>query len=116
MEKNYLKISKRSDFKSSKNRALFKFFEILPGFLSWGTLGTVFILSWLAPIIIAIFILAFDLYWFLRISYLSIHQIASYRKMKKHLQINWIEKLNQLSVSDYSLPATNWKDIYHLIT
>jgi len=108
MLKPYLEIGKATDIKSSKDRALFRFFEILPGFLSWGTLGSALILSWLWPAGIAIFIIAFDFYWLLRIFYLSLHQIASYRKMKKHLKINWLEKLSQLSTA-------NWQDIYHLI-
>jgi len=110
MEKDYLKISKSSDLKSSRNRALFRTFEILPGFLSWGTLIIAFILSWLAPAAVAIFIIIFDTFWLLRISYLSLHQSASYRQMKKNLKTDWLEKLNQLSIK-----GRKWEDIYHLI-
>ena len=104
----YLQISKASDLKSSKDRAVFRFFEILPGGLAWTTLGAAFILSWLAPVVIAIFIIVFDFFWLLKISYLSLHQLASYKKMKKHLKTDWIEKLKQL-------PGNRWQGIYHLI-
>ncbi len=106
MSKDYLEINKSSDLKSSKERALFKFFEILPGTLSWATLASAFILSWLAPILVAIFIIIFDIYWLLRVSYLSFHQLASFRQMKKNLKTNWLEKLSNLP---------NWRNIYHLV-
>ncbi|MDI6591451.1 MAG: glycosyltransferase family 2 protein [Patescibacteria group bacterium] len=106
MLKNYLNLSRAQDLQNPKERFLYRCFEIFPGFLSWITLGGAFILSWLAPAIVAIFILIFDIYWLLRISYLSFHQIASYLKMKKHLRTNWLFKLEKIG---------NWKDIYHLI-
>jgi len=106
MQKSYLEISKFSDLESSKDRALFRFFEIFPGALSWGTLALAFILSWIYPIVVAVFIIAFDLYWLLKISYLSFHQIASYQQMKRNLKIDWIYKLKKLR---------RWKEIYHLI-
>jgi len=106
MNKSYLNFSRAQDLKNSKEKILYRFFEIFPGALSWGTLGGAFILSWLAPVVVAIFIIAFDLYWLLRISYLSFHQIASYKQMKKNLKINWLVKLKKLK---------RWPEIYHLI-
>ncbi len=115
MEVNYLTLSRASDLKDSKERILYKSLEILPGFLSWLTLFLAFILSWLAPIVVAILIIIFDFFWLFRVLYLSFHQLSSYRQMKKNLKINWIEKLEKLPVAHYSLPISNWKDIYHLI-
>ena len=102
---DYLNLSRAQDLKDKKEKILYRFFEILPGLFSWTTLAGVFILSWLAPIAVAIFIIIFDLYWLLKVIYLSFHQIASFRQMKKNLKINWLEKLK----------TKNWQDIYHLI-
>ena len=102
---DYLNLSWAQDLKDKKEKILYRFFEILPGLFSWGTLAGVFILSWLRPIVVAIFIIIFDLYWLLKVIYLSFHQIASFRQMKKNLKINWLEKLK----------TKNWQDIYHLI-
>jgi cellulose synthase/poly-beta-1,6-N-acetylglucosamine synthase-like glycosyltransferase len=104
----YQKIAKASDLKSSKDRALFRFFEILPGALSWGTLFLVIILSWKAPVFVAIFIIVFVVYWFVRTIYLSFHLRAGYQKMRKNEKTDWLAKLNNLQ------PST-WRDIYHLI-
>lgn len=112
MNRDYLEVSRASDLQNKKEKIIYRCFEVLPGFLSWGTLISAFFLSWLAPIVIAIFIIIFDFYWLLRVSYLSFHQLSSYRRMKKNLKTNWIEKLEKLNP-----PAggKNWRDIYHLI-
>jgi len=112
MKNNYLNLSKASDLKEPKERFLYRFLETIPGFLSWGTIIAAFILSWLAPLVIAVFIIAFDFFWFLRVSYLSFHQLSGYRKMKKNLEIDWLDKLEKLNSENHK---KKWKDIYHLI-
>ena len=104
--KNYLDISRAEDLTNPTDKFLYRFLEIFPGFLSWGTLITTFLLSWLAPIVVALFIILFDFYWLLKIVYLSFHQISSFIKIKRNLKKNWLEKLNQFE---------NWKEIHHLI-
>ncbi|MCX6759721.1 MAG: glycosyltransferase family 2 protein, partial [Candidatus Nealsonbacteria bacterium] len=89
-----------------KERIIYRCFEILPAFLSWGTLFLVFILSWLVPTVVAIFIVIFDCFWMLKIFYLSFYQSAGYKLMKENLSINWLEKIKKLK---------NWQNIYHLI-
>ena len=115
MDNSYLKVGTASDLKNPKDRAVFRFFEIMPGALSWITLALIFILSWLVPFWAAIFIIVFVLYWFFRTIYFSFHLRSSYRTMKENEQTNWIEKLNHLLVSKYSLPIVSWKEIYHLV-
>lgn len=102
----YLNLSRTQDLKNKKERTLYRFFGILPGLFSWGALIGVLTLSWLAPVAVALFIIIFALYWLLKVAYLSFHQIAGFRQMRKALTINWLEKLNNLP---------NWKGIYHLI-
>ena len=46
---------------------------MMPGILAWGTLALLVLLSWLTPIWIAFFIIAFDVYWLLKTIYLSLH-------------------------------------------
>ncbi len=114
MEK-YLNVSRAPDLKDPKERFLYRLFEIFPGFLAWGVLILVVILSWQKPVWIAIFIMAFVLYWFFRTIYFSFHLRAGYRKMKEHEKINWLEKLEQMPVEKYQLPVNNWQEIYHLV-
>ena len=96
MNKSYIKIGFARDIENSKDRKVFRFFEILPGVLSWGTILLVIFLSWQKPVWVAFFIIAFDLYWLLKTVFLSFHQQASFKKMKENLKIDWLKKLNQL--------------------
>jgi len=104
--RNYLNISRAKDLENKKEKILYRLLEIFPGFLSWGTLISAILLSWLAPVAVAIFIILFDLYWLLKVGYLAFHQVVSFWQMKKNLKIDWLEKLSQIK---------NWQRIYHLI-
>ena len=108
MLENPIEITKASEIKRLKDRVFFKLFEIVPASLSWLTLLLAFLLSWLAPVSVAFFIIAFDLFWLIRILYLSFHQIVSFQKLKQNLKIDWVKKLK----IDY---AQNWQSIYYLI-
>ena len=105
-EKYYLKVSKASDLKSPKERIIYRAFEILPGALAWITLLGVIFLSWLKPVWVAFFIITFDVYWLLKTVYLSFHLRAGYKRMKKQVNVNWMEELEKLR---------NWQSMYHLI-
>jgi len=56
--------------------------------------------------VVAIFIIIFATYWLLKVIYLSCHQVASFRQMRKNLKINWLRELAGIR---------DWRDIYHLI-
>jgi len=111
-KKDYLDIAKATDIQDLKERKLYRFFETLPGLISSGTLLGVLILSWLFPSQIAIFIICFCFYYLFRIVYFSIHQIAGYFKVKRHLSTDWMQKLKKISLSP---GGKNWKNIYHVI-
>src|SRR6185295_15566663 len=109
MEKQeYLNISSAKDLKSRKDRWLYRFFEIIPGALSLGTLAGVFIFSWLLPSWVAIFIICFCFYYLFRILYFSLHQVVGYFKVRNHLKTDWLKELKKVT-------TRNWKDIYHLV-
>jgi cellulose synthase/poly-beta-1,6-N-acetylglucosamine synthase-like glycosyltransferase len=114
-----LKIGNASDL-TGGDKAVYRFFEILPGFLSWATLLLVVLCSWLAPVFIAFFIIVFDIYWLLKTIYLSFHLRASFSQMRKNLKINWLERVELLENLPHSSfgkggSARNWEDIYHLV-
>jgi len=112
-EKYYLKLGKAADLKSPKERWLYRAFEILPGALAWLTLLSIISLSWLKPIWIALFIIAFDVYWLLKTVYLSFHLRAGYKRMKKQMKVDWLEKIKSLRSVDPQ--RKNWQRIHHLI-
>ena len=108
MEKvEYLDISKASDIKNSKDRRLYRFFEMLPGIISLGTLLGVLVFSWILPSWVAIFIICFCFYYFFKIIYFSLNQLIGYSRVKKNMKIDWLERIKGLGAS--------WKNIYHII-
>ena len=84
----------------------YRFYGMIPGLLAWTTIILMFVLSWLTPTAVAIFIILFDIYWLLKTLYLSFHLRATFSKMRKNLKINWLHKLT----NDH-----RWSDVYHLV-
>lgn len=103
---DYLEISRPQHLKEKKDRIIFRALEIFPGFLSLGTLFFAIFFSWKKPIIAGSFIIFFDLYWILKIVYLSFHQLSTFLKMRKNLKENWQKKVEKLK---------DWEKIYHLV-
>ncbi len=112
---DYLDVSFSLDLKNKRERIIYRFFEILPAILSLGTLILAIFLSFFVPVGIAIFIIAFDVYWLLKSFYFSFYQINTFLKLKKNLKIDWMKKLKSLSQKDFKLKVKDWKEIYHLI-
>ncbi|MFA6285378.1 MAG: glycosyltransferase family 2 protein [Parcubacteria group bacterium] len=81
----------------SRGRRLQRFLEVIPGILTWFTLIGMFAFSFLVPVWIAVFIIAFDIYWLYRTVYISAYSILAFRKMKKHKLIDWMEACRRIS-------------------
>src|SRR3989338_6776363 len=113
---DYLHLGRSADLADLKDRRIYRALEIMPGLLAWVTIALIIVLSFLLPLWIAVFIIIFDVYWLIKTVYLSLHLRISYNKLKENMKINWLERLNQLPVPSYRLPALkSWQDIYHLI-
>jgi cellulose synthase/poly-beta-1,6-N-acetylglucosamine synthase-like glycosyltransferase len=84
----YYHVGRASDL-TGKDRVLYRFFEIVPGALAWGTLIGAALLSWLVPVAAAYVIIAFDLYWLLKTVYLSIHLRHNWKRIKENMSRDW---------------------------
>ena len=112
----YTRVGKHTDLIEKSERRIYRLFEILPGFLSWATLALVFFLSFAQPVAIALFIIVFDVYWLIRVVYMTLHFRVAFGHVRRNMKINWLEKLEQLSPAEYSLPVIgSWQEIFHLI-
>ncbi len=112
---DYLKISKATDLQG-RDRKLYRALEVLPGTLSWGTLIGLTVLSYFYPVGVAFFIIAFDVYWLLLVTFLGIHLIVSYRKMQKYIKIDWRDRCLKLKKEEIKNPCIkNWENVIHLI-
>ncbi len=83
-----------------------RFYEILPGVLSWSVLLFAFGSSLFAPVVAVVFIIVFDLYWTLRVIYFILHVIASYSQYRKAASIDWMSSIKE---------RTGWDELYHVV-
>lgn len=111
----FLRFGTARDVENPRERFAYRFLEILPGMLVWGTFFVAVILSWLQPLWVAVFILAFALYWIYKVLYLALHTRAAYRTMRAYQERDWIAALQELPPSQYKAPLGQWRDIWQLI-
>jgi len=111
----YLKVGKADELTNSKERRIFRFFEMLPGICSWLTLILMVVVSWQWPVAAAIFIIVFDTYWLIKTIYFSWHAAYSSKKTREYLKKNWLRELKNLPKEKYNVNVTDWRDIYHLV-
>lgn len=76
-----------------KEQHLQRFFEILPGMTSWTIILGTTILSITKPTIAAIFIIAFYLYWLLKLLYMTILLALSYYRLKTERGTDWMKRV-----------------------
>jgi hypothetical protein len=81
-------------------RRLQRMFEIIPGMLTWTTLLGMFIFSWIIPAWVAVFIIIYDIYWFLRTIYIATYSVMAYHKMKRWKKIDWMHRLTNIYKGD----------------
>jgi len=90
-----------------KDHTKVRILEVIPGFLVWATFSGVIILSFIKPLWAIYFIIAFDLYWLLRILYMLIYLLSSWHRYRRDLKIDWFGRIKELE--------KNYQDYYHLI-
>lgn len=78
----------------------YRFFEILPGLLSWSTLALPAVLSLISPTLAAYFIIAYLIIWFLKAVAMNVRMIQGYRLMKQHMALDWQKLLKELADPD----------------
>ncbi len=74
-----------------------RFWEILPGLQIWTVFLGSIILSYYKPVWAAVFIVCFDLYWLLKAVNTALHLIASYRKFRLLVKIDWLDYVGRLA-------------------
>lgn len=85
-----------------------RLFEIIPGVLAWLTLLSLIVLSAKLPAVVVVFIVLYDLYWFLKVLYMFSHLFVSFRALRKNVRIDWRKRLEAEHPDD-------WGAVRHLI-
>lgn len=118
---NYLKVAKATELLGREKR-IYRLLEILPGFLSLGTLLILIIFSYFKPVWVAFFVIAFNVYWLLQVIFLAIYLISAFKKLKKNRKIDWAQKCenlenekSQLSPDCLINQGMGFDDVIHLV-
>lgn len=80
-----------------KRTAKYRFFEMLPAFMSYGTLLLPIILSLINPLYGAVFIIGFIIFWFLKAIAMAFRTFQGYNRMEQARRINWRHRLDDLA-------------------
>jgi cellulose synthase/poly-beta-1,6-N-acetylglucosamine synthase-like glycosyltransferase len=104
---------------NSEKTKRYRFFEILPGALSWTILVLPFVLSIFAPTVVAFIILLFFLFWFARAVGLNIRTIQGWRMLQRQQKLDWSKMLDELEHLDpkhhsKALPKWHYQTIERL--
>lgn len=82
--------------KDLKERRVQRFLEILPGTLTWTTLIGMIVCSFFFPVAVAVFVIAFDIYWILLAIFISVYSVKAFLKLRKGMRIHWQERCQNL--------------------
>jgi len=103
MQSHILQTSFELDLRHLQRR----FFEVMPGIMSWTALIGLTTLAFIVPYWIAVFIIVYDVYVLIRAVYMSVHLVYAYRRLGKMKYIDWLNRCQKVSSSlDNYLVAT----------
>ena len=78
-----------------------RFWEIIPGTLTWLTLLLPIILAFHYPHVVAVFILFYTVLWLIRSLAFSFYLLKGYFKARRYMTINWHRYLNAFHHTDF---------------
>lgn len=73
-----------------------RLWEIIPGLSFWTVFFGAILLSYVKPVWAALFIVCFDLYWVLKALNVASHLIASYRRFRVYVALDWLSFVEKL--------------------
>lgn len=79
-----------------KRTKKYRFFEMLPGMLSYGAIILLIILSMVNPVLASIYLLTVILVAFVKAMAISYRMISGRNNMERATRVDWIERLNDL--------------------
>lgn len=100
-----------------KRTRFYRFFEMLPGILSYLTVLLPILLSFINPLLGAIFIIVFIIIWFVKTVGMSYRTIQGYNTLQRAQKIDWRSRLSDLEDPVAALKSghfrTSWRSEVH---
>lgn len=91
-----------------------RFWEELPGLMTWGALILPVIFAFIWPSVVSIFIITFDVYWLLKALTMGGHLYVGYKRLKHDLKVDWLERLENFKTTPEN-QAPKWTEIYQAV-
>ncbi len=92
-----------------KRTKFYRFFEILPGVLSYLMILLPVLLSFINPLYGAVFIIIFIIIWFVKTVGMSYRTIQGYNTLERAKKIDWGSRLSDLEDPEASLATAHYK-------
>lgn len=70
----------------------YRVLEAIPGTLVWITFTLAIILSFVKPLWVIYFIVIFDLYWLVRVSYILVYLVIAFGRFQTAVKIDWLKR------------------------
>ena len=98
----------------------YRFFEILPGALTWFVLFLPALLSLISLTAAVFFIIGYLLLWFVRAIGIDIRAFQGYQTMQQHKKLDWVGMLDELEhgvspTSDQPRPTWHYENMARLV-
>ena len=81
----------------SERSRRYRFFEMLPGILTWSILTLPFVLAFFAPTIATLFVIGYLMLWFVKSLGLNIRALQGYRQITLQQKLPWNDMLRDLT-------------------
>ena len=88
-----------------REQVLERAFEILPGITSWTVLVGMVGLAFWNPLLAAMVVIAFDLYWLLRLFYMTMFLILSSMRLSIEAPTDWMARVRAFEPSGHAPPT-----------
>lgn len=97
----------------------YRFFEMLPGLITWSLLALPFVLSLIDPRLSVLFILGYLLLWFAKSVGLNIRALQGFRRLKQHERLPWPQMLQEIQdgkaeTADKTIPTWHYDNLVRL--
>ncbi|MDZ4385351.1 MAG: hypothetical protein U0944_02940, partial [Candidatus Moranbacteria bacterium] len=73
-----------------------RFFEVIPGAMTWSTFALMIGVSWFFPVAAAIAIIVFDVYFILKIIFITYYSLKGHFKMLEGKKTDWWERCQNI--------------------
>ncbi|HEX8389989.1 MAG TPA: glycosyltransferase [Candidatus Saccharimonadales bacterium] len=93
-----------------KRSRTYRFFEMLPGALSYLSILLPVLLSFISPLLGAIYVIVFIIIWFVKTVGMSSRTIQGYNTLKRSEAIKWRSRLDDLEDPAAALKSDHFKD------